>query len=168
MRRVLTEYERHLQHRPNRVVVHKWSRFWDDERAGFDTALVGIPQTDYVALGSRDIRFFRTGEHPPVRGTMITLSRDNALLYTRGYVPFLGAHLGPRVPRPIEIVEHSGGATMTQICQEILALTKLDWNTADFGGKEPITTAFSHDVGQILAELPSTAPPPRTLYRFYM
>ena len=167
MRRVLTEYERHLRHRPNRVVVHKWSRFWEEERAGFDSALAGIPQTDYVALGDRGIRFFRAGEHPPVRGTMVTLGRGNALLYTRGYVPFLGAHVGPRVPRPIEIVEHIGGTAMTQICQEILSLTKLDWNTADFGGKEPITTAFSEDVGHILAELPQSAAP-RTQYRFYM
>jgi hypothetical protein len=167
MRRVLTEYERHLNHRPNRVVVHKWSRFWDDERAGFDAALTAIPQSDYVALGDRGIRFFRAGAHPPVRGTMITLGRGNALLYTRGYVPFLGAHVGPRVPRPVEILEHIGAATMTQICTEILALTKLDWNTADFGGKEPITTAFSEGVGHILAELPSGVNP-RTLYRFYM
>ncbi|MGI8496497.1 MAG: argonaute/piwi family protein [Gemmatimonadaceae bacterium] len=167
MRLVLTEYERHLQHRPNRIVVHKWSRFWDEERAGFDKALAGIPQTDYVALGNRDIRFFRTGEHPPMRGTMITLGRGNALLYTKGFIPFLGTHVGPRVPRPIEITEHFGGAPLTQICQEILALTKLDWNTADFGGKEPITTAFSEDVGSILAELPRDGQL-RTLYRFYM
>ena len=167
MRRVLTEYERHLQHRPSRVVVHKWSKFWDEERAGFDAGLAAIPKKDYVAMGDRGIRFFRAGEQPPVRGTMVTLSRDNALLYTRGYVPFLGAHLGPRVPRPIEIMQHLGDSTMTQICQEILALTKLDWNTADFGGKEPITTAFSEEVGHILAELPEGAPP-RTQYRFYM
>lgn len=167
MQRVLAEYQKHLDHLPARVVVHKRSRFWPDEKAGFDAALTTIKNVDYVALGERGIRFFRTGEHPPVRGTMITLARDNALLYTRGYIPFFGAHIGPRVPRPIEVVEHFGPTSMTQICQEILALTKLDWNTADFGGKEPITTAFSKDVGEILAELPAGGVP-RTLYRFYM
>jgi hypothetical protein len=167
MRQVLVEYERHLNQRPARVVIHKWSRYWPDERAGFDEALKEIPHTDYVALGSRDLRFFRTGEHPPLRGTMITIESGNALLYTRGYIPFVGAHLGPRVPRPIEIVEHVGATSLTQICTELLTLTKLDWNTIDFGGKEPITTAFSKDVGNILAELPPGSVP-RTLYRFYM
>lgn len=98
---------------------------------------------------------------------MITLGRGNALLYTRGYIPFLGAHVGPRVPRPIEIVEHFGAATKTRIRKKILSLTKLDWNTADCGAKEPITIAFSEDVGRILVELPPNASP-RTLYRFYM
>lgn len=64
-------------------------------------------------------------------------------------------------------VEEEGGAPLTQICQEILLLTKLDWNTSDFAGKEPITTAFSFDVGHILAEVRSDATP-KTLYRFYM
>jgi hypothetical protein len=167
MRRVLLEYERHMRHRPSRVVVHKWSRYWPGEREGFDRALGDIPATDYVAFGDRGIRFFRAGDNPPVRGTMITLGRGNALLYTRGYVPFLHAHLGPRVPRPLEILEHFGGAPLTQICQEILMLTKLDLNTSDFAGKEPITTGFSYDVGHILAEVRSDATP-KTLYRFYM
>ncbi len=167
MRRVISEYVNHMKHLPNRVVVHKWSRYWDDERRGFEEALSNIPQVDFVAFGSRDIRFFRAGQSPPLRGTMITLGKGNAILYTRGYVPFLGTHLGPRIPRPIEIVEHFGSSTMTQICQEILTLTKLDWNSSDFAGRDPITTAFSEDVGHILAELPR-AHKPRPHYRFYM
>ena len=167
MRQVLAEYERHLHHRPARVVLHKWSRYWKEERAGFDDGLADIPTVDYVALGSRGIQFFRAGEHPPLRGTMLTLDRGNAILYTRGFVPFLGAHLGPRIPRPIEITEHIGSTSMTQICTELLILTKLDWNTTSFAGKEPITTAFSEKVGKILAEIPPGTSP-RTLYRFYM
>ena len=167
MRQVLAEYERHLHHRPARVVLHKWSRYWEEERAGFDDGLADIRTVDYVALGSRGIQFFRAGEHPPLRGTMITMDRGNAILYTRGFVPFLGAHLGPRIPRPIEITEHIGPTSMTQICTELLILTKLDWNTTSFAGKEPITTAFSEKVGKILAEIPPGTSP-RTLYRFYM
>ena len=82
MRQVLAEYERHLHHRPARVVLHKWSRYWEEERAGFDDGLADIPTVDYVALGSRGIQFFRAGEHPPLRGTMLTLDRGNAILYT--------------------------------------------------------------------------------------
>ena len=167
MRQVLAEYERHLRHRPARVVLHKWSRYWDDEKAGFDDGLGDIPSVDYVALGSRGVQFFRAGEHPPLRGTMITLDQGNAILYTRGYIPFLGAHVGPRIPRPIEITEHIGPTSMTQICAELLILTKLDWNSTRFAAKEPITTAFSEKVGKVLAEIPPGTSP-KTLYRFYM
>ena len=167
VRQVLAEYERHLRHRPARVVLHKWSRYWEEERAGFEEGLADIPAVDYVALGSRGIQFFRGGANPPLRGTMITLDHGNAILYTRGFTPFLGAHLGPRIPRPIEITEHSGPTSMTQICTELLLLTKLDWNTTSFAAKEPITTAFSEKVGKILAEIPQGIRP-RTLYRFYM
>lgn len=72
-----------------------------------------------------------------------------------------------RVPRPVEIVEHVGDAPMTQIASEILALTKLDWNTAMFAGRLPITIAFAEDVGAILSELPPSVNP-KPWYRFYM
>jgi hypothetical protein len=72
-----------------------------------------------------------------------------------------------RVPRPLEIIEHHGSGSMTEIAREILALTKLDWNTTMFAGKEPITTAFAEDVGRILAELPHNVQA-KPSYRFYM
>jgi hypothetical protein len=167
MKRVLNAYQAHLKQSPSRVVVHKWQRYWPDELIGFQDALSDVHSYDLLAFGSRGIRFFRAGQEPPLRGTVIQLAATNALLYTRGYVPFLGEYAGMRVPRPIEIVEHHGSASMTQLCQEIMALTKLDWNSAMFAGKEPITTAFSEEVGHILAELPKGVVP-RPQYRFYM
>jgi hypothetical protein len=154
---------------PARVVVHKWQRYYADERAGFEDALSEskVSSSDLVAFGDRGIRFFRLGAEPVLRGTLVQLSAGNALLYTRGYVPFLSTYPGMRVPRPLEVVEHFGSSSLRKICEEILALTKMDWNSAAFAQKEPITTAFSEDVGHILAELPPGAKP-RTLYRFYM
>jgi hypothetical protein len=56
---------------------------------------------------------------------------------------------------------------MKKLCEEILALTKMDWNSAVYAVRDPITTAFSEDVGQILAEMPEGVQP-RPVYRFYM
>jgi len=168
-RRVLEAYESALHQSPSRVVVHKRQRYDTDELAGFVDAIeaAGVHSHDLIAFGDRGIRFFRAGQEPPVRGTMIALAPGNALLYTRGYVPFLGEYPGMRVPRPIEIVEHHGASALTKVGQEIMALTKLDWNSAAFSAKEPITTAFSEDVGQVLAEMRPEASP-RPQYRFYM
>lgn len=169
MRRVIEAYSAVLRQAPSRIVVHKWQRYSQEEREGFRASIeaAGVHSYDLVAFGDRGIRFFRAGQEPPLRGTMITIAPGDVLLYTRGYVPFIGEYSGMRVPRPIEIVEHHGASALTKVCQEILALTKMDWNSAVFAGKAPITTAFSEDVGQILAELPPSITP-RTQYRFYM
>ena len=169
LRNVLTAYYAHLKVQPSRVVIHKWQRFWPEERAGFEDALTAaaVHSHDFVSFGTRGLRFYRAGSEPPIRGTYIALGESEGLLYTRGYVPFLRRYPGMRVPRPLEVIEHHGSASMTQIAQEILALTKLDWNTTMFAGKEPITTAFAWEVGQILSEFPTNMEPKRS-YRFYM
>jgi len=168
LRRVIEAYKQHLQIQPRRIVIHKWQRFWPDELSGFQQTLqsASVPSHDFVAFGSRGLRLYRTGQEPPLRGTFVNLGPGQGLLFTRGYVPFLQRYPGMRVPRPLEIIEHHGSASMSQIAQEIVALTKLDWNTTMFAGKEPITTAFAHDVAEILRELPDEAMKPS--YRFYM
>ena len=169
MTRVIAAYQAWHHQPPSRIVVHKWQRYYEEEKAGFLEAIAkaGIHSYDLIAFGNRGIRFFRPGAEPALRSTMITLAPDNALLYTRGYVPYLGEYPGMRVPRPIEIVEHYGSSAMKKLCDEILALTKMDWNSAVYAGRDPITTAFSEDVGQILAEMPPGVQP-RPTYRFYM
>jgi hypothetical protein len=168
MREVLDLYKR--QNRgslPSRVVVHKTSRFWEEELAGFDDACEIVPRRDFVATGRRGIQFYRTGDYPALRGTYVKFSQTDLLLYTSGYVPFLRSYPGPRVPQPLEILEHHGDSPWRNVLQELLGLTKMNWNTADFATSEPIITAFSQRVGQILAELPPNLPV-RSEYRFYM
>ena len=170
MRRVISSYEGVHHQPPSRIVVHKWQRYALEEREGFIEAITeatGVHSYDLVAFGSRGIRFFRAGQEPPLRGTLVTLAPQNVVLFTRGYVPYLGSYPGMRTPRPIEVVEHFGSSPMKKLCEEILALTKMDWNSATFAGKDPITTAFSKDVGEILAEIPPSVTP-KTTYRFYM
>jgi hypothetical protein len=152
---------------PSRIVVHKTSRYWDEELAGFEDACRIVPRKDFVALGWRGIQFYRLGDYPPVRGTYVKFSDSDLLLYAGGYVPFLRTYPGARVPRPLEIVEHHSDSPWATVLEEILALTKLNWNTADFACREPITIAFAQRVGQILAELPSHLQL-RPEYRFYM
>lgn len=148
-------------------MIHKTSRFSADEIAGFDAACDLVPRKDYVTIGWRDIQFYRTGAYPPLRGTYVKFSDTDLLLYTSGYVPFLRTYPGIRVPQPMEILEHHGDSPWLTVLEEILALTKMNWNTADFANAQPITLAFSQKVGRILAELPPNVPP-RPEYRFYM
>ena len=168
MRDVLDLYKRQNRNSlPSRVVVHKTSRFWDDELEGFKDACEIVPRKDFVTLGGRNIQFYRTGDYPPVRGTFVKFSDTNLLLYTNGYIPYLRTYPGARVPKPLEILEHHGDSPWNIILQEIMALTKMNWNTADFACSDPVTIAFSRRIGQILAELPAGLPMSQE-YRFYM
>ena len=87
-----------------------------------------------MALGSRGLQFYRKGDYPPLRGTYVKFSEADLLLYTVGYVPFLRTYPGARVPQPLEILEHVGDSPWDVVLKEVLALTKMNWNTADFGG----------------------------------
>jgi hypothetical protein len=164
---VLSLYARHSLRPPLRVVVHKSSRFWEEEIAGIRDALGQVPTVDLVAFGKRRIQLVRHGQYPPLRGTWVRFADDDLLLYTKGYVPILRTYPGARVPQPIEVLEHHGVTAPDEVLAEILGLTKLNWNTADFSCEEPMTLAFARRVGEILAELPPGVIP-QTDYRFYM
>jgi hypothetical protein len=152
---------------PHRVVVHKTSRYWPEELRGFERAVSDISRHDFLSLQRLGHRFLRTGAAPPVRGTGIAVAPHHYVLYTVGYVPALRAYPGMRVPLPLEIVEHHGHSSPEKVCAEIVALTKVNWNSCNFACTEPITLQFAKTVGRILRELPSDAVPQR-LYRFYM
>lgn len=158
-----------LQHNgpPKRVVVHKTSRFWPEELRGMRKALGAIYYYDFLALESKETRFMRVGKKPPLRGTVIQLGRRHYIIYCNGYVPYLRSYPGKRIPRPLEVIEHHGDSAAITVCQEIIALTKLNWNSCAFGSGIPITIRFARDVGRILTEIPNDVNP-ETKYTFYM
>lgn len=167
LKRAISLYSKRMLQPPTRVVVHKTSRYLKDEKAGFMKALEGIPLHDLVAFGDRGIRFFRYGNFPPIRGTVIQTGSENYLLYTRGYIPYLRTYPGARVPWPLDIVEHFGDSPATTVLTEILALSKMNWNSAEFSIAKPITLLFSERVGEVMASLPEDVTPKHE-YLFYM
>ncbi|MEM2292471.1 MAG: hypothetical protein QXX41_04275 [Nitrososphaerota archaeon] len=168
MKDVLQLYYEQMGNLPARLVVHKSSRFWPGEISGFNEAAKDIKLKDYVTIQSRGIRFMREkGKYPPLRGTVIKIGKKNYILFTKGWIPYYQTYPGLRVPVPLEIVEHYGDSSIETICKEILALTKLNWNSADFCISEPVTLAYSRQVGKILAYIPEEVKP-RPEYRFYM
>lgn len=167
LRQAIALYTSQQHQPPRRVVLHKTSRFWPDELAGFKKGLGDIAHHDFLTLETLSTRFMRVGKEPPLRGTVIMLGARNYLLFTMGYVPYFRLYPGQRIPRPLEIVEHHGHSTAQEVCREILALTKLNWNSCAFGSSLPITIRFARHVGKILTEMP-VGVTPQTKYKFYM
>jgi hypothetical protein len=162
--RVLRAYRERSGRDPLRVVVHKTSAFSADERAGADAALVDIPVKELVTLRSGDFRVVRHGSYPPNRGSVFRVA-DAAYLFTTGFVPSLNTYPGPHIPVPLEIVGVEGDARA--VAAEILALTKMNWNSAAPTAAFPITLRFAREVGAIMSEVPPDRTP-HPAYRFYM
>jgi hypothetical protein len=156
-----------------RVVVHKTSPFTAEEVLGVEEALESGMNLDLVSMthGS-DLRFLRPGVHPPLRGTYIKLSPHETLLFTSGYIPEFRDYPGAKNPVPILIRHQRGDSTRETICEEIMALTKLNWNSCSYGAKHPITVLFAEAVGSIMGEylaIPETERGQlQVKYRFFM
>lgn len=163
----LARYRQERGQLPRRVIVHKRSRFSVDESDGFLEALAGI-QVDLVALRpASDYRLLREGQYPVLRGTHYQIG-DNSYLYTTGYLHRLRSFPHGHVPTPLEVADHIGGDTPRRtVLEEILLLTKMNWNSAEYAEALPITLRFATLVGEIMREVPAGIAP-RPKYAFYM
>ena len=154
---------------PKRVVLHKSSRYTEDELEGFSQAISSkqVSTFDFVNIQESDLRLFRTGNYPPLRGTALELTETNYLLYTKSSVAYYQTYAGMYIPQPIEVRIEELNSSAKRVCEEIMSLTKMNWNNTQFDGKMPITIECSRSVGSILKYL-SESEKPETRYGFYM
>lgn len=149
----IAAYKAHHRHVPARLVVLKTSRFRPEEAEGIDAALEksGIEMSDPVWVQeSSPIAVFRDGNYPVLRGTFVDLG-GKGLLYTRGSVPFYGTFPGLRVPHPLLLVPHENSdSKILTLAKDVLALTKVNWNTTQFDQKLPAPIKAAREVGRIL------------------
>jgi hypothetical protein len=166
---VLSRYQQEMKQIPQRVVVHKTSRYWPAERKGFDTILSKrVSRYDLVALQPQSVvRLITTSKYPPLRGTRFGVG-DLDFLYTTGFIAALNEYHAMHVPSPLQIADHVGQDTSREmLLREVLALTKMNWNSAHFGGLLPITLKFAKLVGEIMREIPHDREP-LPQFKFYM
>ena len=98
---------------------------------------------------------------------MLTLDDRTNLLYTRGSVPYYATYPGMYVPRPLKFEMAQTDSSARRVAEELLALTKLNWNNTQFDGGLPITMRVAHEVGKVLKYVPEGGiVQPR--YSFYM
>jgi hypothetical protein len=152
---------------PRRIVVHKTSKFYENELAGFRKGLKTVKEYDLLSIQQTGVRFFRVGAYPPLRGTLCEVNRKSHFLYTMGYMPDLGTYPRGYVPEPWQLIDHHGDNTPRKLFKEIMSLTKMNYNNADIADGEPITLKFARKVGEILSYIPENELP-HPSYRFYM
>lgn len=163
----LKRYRDEMKQNPSRVVIHKTSRFWPEEREGFEQALGGVHQFDLVSITPTNrIRLLRDGKYPPLRGTQFSVG-DLHFLYTTGFIPALNVYPHGHIPSPLQIADHEGDSSVQTLFREILILTKMNWNSASFAGQMPITLRFARLVGDIMREIPGDREP-LPQFKYYM
>jgi len=168
VRRCIDAYKIHHGGPPRELFIHGRTRFNRDEIAGFREAAPS--ETDIAGiqiLRPNDLKLFREGRKPMLRGTALKLDKRSAFLWTSGYVPHLLTYPGREVPTPLKVRIVFGDSRIEQVVADILALTKVNFNACIFGDGLPVTLRFADDIGEILTAIPEVTSKP-LMFRHYI
>lgn len=156
-------WESHLR-LPSRVVIHKQTPFRRDERQGLRAGLDGIDELELVELNFESaLRYvsshstngrWKGAPFPVRRGTVVKLTDHEALLWLHGSTDASSAGLTyyqgkRRIPGPLVVRRHSGSSDLATIANEILGLSKMDWNSGDLYSKLPVTVQSCKRIARI-------------------
>jgi hypothetical protein len=171
MRLVIDAYVDQHGRPPTELFIHGKTWFEPEEWDGFastvptETKLVGIR-----IRRQSEIKLFRYGSNPVLRGTAILTGDRHAYLWTTGYTPRLRTYPGREVPNPITVDIVRGDAEIEVVLADLMSLTKLNYNSANFADGLPVTLRFADLVGEILTAKPDDpdAPDPPLPFMFYI
>lgn len=150
---------------PSRIALHKLTPFLRDERDGLREGLNGIANIDMVEINIEDaIRYvasvadqrggLKQDTYPVRRGTVIKTSDFTALLWIHGATEALQGRRPyfqgkRRIPAPVLLRRHAGSTDLAVLAEEILGLSKMNWNSADLYSRLPATVDSSKQIAQL-------------------
>lgn len=134
------------------IFLHSRSEFDQNELAGYQDACPKGVKLVGVVVSGRDsgLRLFRKGKRCVQRGLLWIHGPRLAYLWSSGFKKDLLTYDGSEVPVPLTIRVQFGEADIKQVCKDIFALTKLNYNACKVGDSDPVTVKFSDNVGEIL------------------
>jgi hypothetical protein len=161
MRAVLDEYHSENGKWPREIFLHGRTRFSNDEWEGFNSVLPdGVKVVGVRISRSSDLKLFRSGKTPVLRGTTLIVDHRQAYLWSSGYVAALRTYAGREVPNPLSVEITRGDADIDRVCADVLGLTKVNFNACIYGDGLPVTLRFADSVGEILTAGPIGHLPP--------
>ncbi len=165
---VLNLFYESMNELPKRVVIHKRTFYTEEEKQGLLDSLYDnkkIENVDLIEINFEDnIRYvsskIKNGKaeidgFSVSRGTCIQLNDKEALLFAHGVVPSVvnqnyNFYPGGRyIPKPLRIIKHHGLGSLEQIANEILGLTKMNWNSLNMYSQLPSTISSSNEIARI-------------------
>lgn len=153
--KVLATYSEKHREPPKELFIHGRTTFDDDEWRAFEEA--APPETNVIGVRIKttqgENKLFRDGDYPVLRGTALILDERNANLWTNGYLPQLDTYIGPETPNPLFITALRSKYTMPKlktVLDDIMGLTKINYNSCNFNDGLPVTVRFANMVGDVL------------------
>lgn len=153
---------------PKRVVIHKRTFFTQEEKSGICDSLLenaNILNVDLIEINFEDdIKYvsskIKNGVaeidlYAVARGTCVQLTDNSALLWAHGVIPSvknksLSFYPGGRyIPKPLKLIRHYGNSSLEQIANEILGLSKMNWNSLNLYSQLPATIFSSNEIARI-------------------
>jgi hypothetical protein len=154
---------------PRRVVLHKQTPYLKEEREGLQAGLEGVECVEllqihiddtlrYLASRTRPDGTVEIDGYPIRRGTTVVIDDSTALLWVHGasraLQPNRTYYQGKRrIPAPLVVTRHAGTSNLMTLAEEILGLSKMNFNSFDLYGQLPATIETSRRVARIGALL---------------
>jgi hypothetical protein len=153
---------------PKELFIHGKITFDDAEWQGFSEAAGACTKVVGVRIRRAPaFKLYSKGTYPVLRGIGYALRPTLAYLWTVGFTPRLQTYIGKELPNPLSIDVCRGKASLELVCKDVLALTKLNYNSCMFSDGQPVTLRFADSVGEILTAGPLSGSPPLP-FKYYI
>lgn len=136
---------------PKEIFIHAKTYFDDEEWDGFKEAVEGKSKIIGVRIQSTsEFKLYRDFSFCVPRGMTMKVATNKAFLWTKGFISRLQTQVGLETPNPISVEVTRGDADIIQVCKDVLALTKLNYNACIFADGQPVTLRFADSIGEVL------------------
>jgi hypothetical protein len=169
MSQAVKAYQTEHEAAPEELFIHGQTYFSDEEWEGFKSAVPG--ETRLVGVRIRrtsEMKLYRPGPHPVLRGTAYRIHSRKALLWTSGFIATLDTYPGREVPNPLSVEIVRGDADIEMVLNDIMGLTKLNFNACIFSDGLPVTLRFANAIGEIITSVPASQTVPPLPFRHYI
>jgi hypothetical protein len=144
-------YQEDFKRPPNELFIHGRSGFNDDEWEGFLDGANGVGHVGAIRIkDASKLRLYANGSLTPLRGLAWQSGERSAVLLAHGFVPRTQTYAGREVPVPLGIDVLRGDSCLQTVLSDVLSLTKLNYNSCNFGDGSPVTLRFADNIGEIL------------------
>jgi len=172
LEKVLETYAENHKEPPKELFIHGQTTFHDDEWRAFEEAAPAATNVVGVRIRTThgENKLFRDGDYPVLRGTALLLDERNANIWTTGYVPQLDTYIGPETPNPLFITllrSKLAMPSLKRVLEDIMGLTKINYNSCNFNDGLPVTVRFARMVGDVLV-MGSAKGAERQPFKFYV
>lgn len=140
---------------PDEIFIHARTYFEDEEWSGFTEAVANKSTVVGIRIRPETVfKLYREKIYPVPRGTTFIYNSNRAYMWTKGFVPRLQTQFGLETPNPLSIEITRGDHDIKKVCEDVLALTKLNYNACIYGDGIPVTLRFANAIGEVLTAGP--------------